>query len=544
MRSKALIALALIVLLPVAALGWLGLRVLGSEQQTLQNRVQALINTQLNSVDETLASYFAARQSELLADAQRLAVETDALRQYVQRAGRVRQVFVMDAKGERVHPPRVAPLSEAEQRFLQRSAEIWRNRDILYQGGGSTGAESPLTPSLGSAREPANRAQSVPAHGWYVWHWGAETDLIFWTRDASSRLIGFELEPARVMADLIGLLPVSDDVKDRLGDARMRLSDDRGRIVYQWGAWHDVKQTEAAKPLAVRPLGHPLGSWKLAYYAAPLAQKSGAGWFIMASILGALAFALGGLALYLYREHTREIRNAQQRVNFVNQVSHELKTPLTNIRMYAELLADQLGEHDDDSKPRRYLGVIVAESQRLSRLILNVLNFARLQRERLQLHRQPGRVDDVVSATLNSFRPALQAKGIAIDFRPNAPQTVSLDADALEQILNNLLSNVEKYAAAGGRLEVATSHAGTHSQVTVRDYGPGIPARERERIFAPFYRLSDRLSDGVTGTGIGLTIARELARLHGGELRLIEGDNGAAGACFQLSLRTAEGGQP
>ncbi len=521
MRRKALIALLLIVVLPVAALGWLGLRLQSSERQALEHRVQTLIDAQLVAIDDSLSAYFTARRGELLAEIDALADGTAALRNYARERPLVRQVFIMDAKGERLHPPTNAALTEAERRFLQRSADIWRNRDILYQ------SVEALPP-----QEQSSNGEPKRSDGWYVWHWGTETDLIFWRRSAQ-RLIGIELEPARVKADLIALLPASGSADDRLGQARVQLIDDRGTVAYQWGAYQPKAE---AKALALRPLSHPLGSWKLAYYAPAVAAGGGARALTLGSALAALALALGGLGWFLYREHTRAARLAAQRVNFVNQVSHELKTPLTNIRMYAELLNEHIEAAEE--KPRRYLDIIVAESQRLSRLILNVLSFGRMQREVLRLHRQPGCVDDVVGATLEAFRPALETKAMAISFARGAPATVSLDRDALEQILNNLFSNVEKYAAGGARLEVTTSQDARRSTVRVRDYGAGIPRRERERIFEPFYRLSSKLSDGVTGTGIGLTIARELARQHGGDLQLLDSE---PGALFEVSLETAGG---
>lgn len=520
MSRKLLIVLALIVLLPIVALGWLGYRFSAAEQQAVQHRVQSLIDAQLSEIDAALAAYFEAQQSELLSTARQLPLTTSDLRDYVQRTHLVRQVFIMDAKGERMHPPRAAALTESEESFLLRSFDIWRNRDILYQ----TGAAS---------AEASQAAKKMPPpYGWYVWHWGAETDLIFWMRD-SDKLIGFELQPARVMADLIGLLPASGE--DRLGQARAQLSDDRGRVLYQWGGWQPGSDDKA---LAVRPLSHPLGTWKLSYFAPPLAHQGATRNLVLAATLAALAVALGALGYYLYREHTRAAHLAQSRVNFVNQVSHELKTPLTNIRMYAEMLGDEL-EDSATSKSRRYLDIILGESQRLSRLILNVLNFARLQRERLQLHRKAGCVDDVVRAAIAAFAPALEAKGVRVELSANAPATVSLDADALEQILNNLLGNVEKYAAAGERVSITTAQDDNMTRITVRDYGPGIPPREREHVFAPFYRIDDKLTEGASGTGIGLTIARELARLHGGDLRLVDLSAGESGACFEVTLSTA-----
>ena len=140
----------------------------------------------------------------------------------------------------------------------------------------------------------------------------------------------------------------------------------------------------------------------------------------------------------------------------------------------------------------------------------------------------------IVAAVLEQFRPVMSMRGVQPVFRHGAPARVMVDADALGQILGNLVSNVEKYATQGKFLEITTAQNGAASSVMVRDHGPGIPRDQAVNIFEPFYRISDRLADGVTGTGIGLTIARELARLHGGDLVLTPVDDGA---CFLVTLR-------
>jgi signal transduction histidine kinase len=241
------------------------------------------------------------------------------------------------------------------------------------------------------------------------------------------------------------------------------------------------------------------------------------------------------LAVYFYRESSRELREAAQRVSFVNQVSHELKTPLTNIRLYGELLQQHLPEEEE--RAARYAEVVVAECRRLSRLIGNILTFARKSRKRLVLRPKPGVVDETITAVIAAFEPALTAKGVRVSFEGGAPGAVSFDADAVEQIVGNLFSNVEKYAAAGGAMHVQSRQNGDRTVISVSDRGPGIPPEAQDAIFAPFRRLSSRLTDGVAGTGIGLSIARDLARLHGGDLRLVPS---ATGACFEAELRTPE----
>jgi signal transduction histidine kinase len=144
-------------------------------------------------------------------------------------------------------------------------------------------------------------------------------------------------------------------------------------------------------------------------------------------------------------------------------------------------------------------------------------------------------VDAIIADTLESFRPVLQEAGVQIAFTPDAGRMVMLDADVLTQILGNLFSNVEKYAVGGQALEVTSRQTDDRTEIQVADRGPGVPAAQADEIFKPFVRLSNSLTDGVSGTGIGLTIARDLARLHGGDVTLARAE---VGACFRVVLRT------
>ena len=179
--------------------------------------------------------------------------------------------------------------------------------------------------------------------------------------------------------------------------------------------------------------------------------------------------------------------------------------------------------------------MICSESRRLTRLIANVLSLARRQRGKLAVRPAPAVPDRVVADLLEQFRPGLERAGIAIAFEAGADGPVLVDADALEQILGNLVGNVEKYAADGGSLEIATRQDGDRLVVTVADRGPGIPRAAARRVFEPFVRLSGSVSEGASGTGIGLAIARDLARLHGGDLTL---EPAGTGARFRVTLAT------
>ncbi len=240
--------------------------------------------------------------------------------------------------------------------------------------------------------------------------------------------------------------------------------------------------------------------------------------------------------MYLYREHYKEINMAQKRVSFVNRVSHELKTPLTNIRMYAELMADKINPKDGLGK---HIHVITTESQRLSRLIDNVLNFSRSQRERLKLNKLKCNPDEHLNAVINVVEPIMKSAGVEVCLGKITNQPVYLDPELFEQIMINLLSNAEKYAACGKKVDISAEIKDQNLIIYVQDYGPGIQQNQSLKIFEPFYRISSKLTDGVSGAGIGLSIAKELALLHGGNLELVTSNLGK-GCCFKLTLNISD----
>jgi signal transduction histidine kinase len=322
-----------------------------------------------------------------------------------------------------------------------------------------------------------------------------------------------------------------------LEPAEIRVVDAEGRTVYQWG---EKPMPDDAVPLATLNLSEPLQPWQLQHFGPATPLRTGKSTFIFNLLAagGVLGAGLLSLAIYLWREIGRETREAQQRVSFVNQVSHELKTPLTNIRLYADLLARDLDRIDPDQQDRVHLrlSVINDESSRLGRLINNVLSFARLRRGVTHIHRQIAVVDDVVRQVVDQFKPSLDQLGIEVMLDLNVHDALSIDVDVVEQILGNLISNVEKYAASGKQLSITSRRDGDRTLIEVADRGPGISPSFEKRMFEPFERAAAHI-ESATGTGIGLAIARELAERHGGELRLLKSN---AGARFLLALKTPD----
>jgi signal transduction histidine kinase len=506
-NPQRLLALCVLVL-PPALLAVVGIRASRSEEARLEREVGQLLQHRLAEHAAALGEAVARLERSLLAATENLPVDPDRLRARAAHQVRLRHLLVLDPHGGLLFPPPAGPQSTDEQRFLGETRALWDRGSVAYP--------------------PQSDSATPSDHGWQGVGWG-DGGALYWRRMPDGRRVVVEVSAAALLATLIERLPVTSE---RAGgpaiDERIALYDGSGRIAYEWGRY---RPPEGAPPLYAASLAPPLESWRLGYLGP--APPHGQPWGLAIGIV-ALSAVLGLGGLWVHRENGRALREAAQRVSFVNQVSHELKTPLTNVRLYAELLEDHLPEEDRVAQER--LGILLAECRRLGRLITNVLTFARSQRSTIALHPSTASVDDVVRELSEQFAPAFAAKGIAVQIDASAPRPVKVDADALAQMLGNLFGNVEKYAP-GAPLRVRTAQEPGRARIDVEDCGPGIPPAARERVFEPFVRLGDAGHEAIPGTGIGLGIARDLARLHGGDLRCLDA---ARGAHFQLTLTVEE----
>jgi signal transduction histidine kinase len=227
----------------------------------------------------------------------------------------------------------------------------------------------------------------------------------------------------------------------------------------------------------------------------------------------------------------------------VTNVSHELKTPLTSISLFVEMLRQK--RQTDPAKQEQYFSLMSSETERLTRLINNVLSFSSLEKGKKAYAKKIVDMGSLVRETVESQRVGLESRGFSVSLR--APEQtpegtpggalVEADPEALKQILLNLLSNAEKYSGAVKEIEVEVAREPGAVVVHVRDRGIGVAEKNRQRIFREFYRVDDSLTSRVQGTGLGLTIARRIARDHGGELAHRPREGG--GSDFSLSLPEA-----
>jgi signal transduction histidine kinase len=289
----------------------------------------------------------------------------------------------------------------------------------------------------------------------------------------------------------------------------------------------------AASPQApdvIVPIQNRMGSWQIVSHDRVITRIGYSTAGLTATLLLSAGMVL--LGIVVFRHQVRAQRLAERRVSFVNRVSHELGTPLTNMLLNLDLASDAIASKPEAARQR--LGLVTEEAQRLVRLVSNVLTFSRVERGALEINRVCCIPDEILRKTICQFEPALRRREIAVASSYAAGDGVLLDPDALAQIAGNLLSNVEKYAADGKRVEIASRHENDFLTVRICDYGPGITAAEQERVFRPFERLSNSVNEGASGTGLGLAIARDLAERMGGRISLISGDGG--GCVFQVVL--------
>lgn len=284
-------------------------------------------------------------------------------------------------------------------------------------------------------------------------------------------------------------------------------------------------------PDFVIPLASRAGHWQIVSFDR---WETVTTWHQPTLILaGTLAVSLSMLGWLVSSAQRRALREVTARVSFVNRVSHELGAPLTNLGLYMELARDALPPEATES--HRRIAVAQEENERLIRIVGNVLTFARSEGQKLDLHPAPCRPAEILTAVLDQFTPALARRGITVETRADGDVEATLDADALAQIIGNLLSNVEKYAASGGWMRATLQADGGTLILSVSDRGPGIPARESARVFLPFERLDNRLTEGVSGTGLGLAITRDLTIRMQGTITLTSAAEGS-GCVFTVRL--------
>ena len=268
-----------------------------------------------------------------------------------------------------------------------------------------------------------------------------------------------------------------------------------------------------------RPASDIVQDVSLCFAAAPLAatrSQMDRDLALQGGMLAGLLAIVLLAAFAVHRASTRAEELSRQKSAFVSAVSHELRTPLTTIRMHAEMLQDGLVSEE---RRQRVHDELVSESVRLARLVDNVLELSRLEEGRRPLRLRRGYLGAYVHDVAEGQRRFVESRGLELRVSvPDRTVPVEYDAQAVEQIVVNLLDNATKYAAEGDPplVDVEVFTEGGRAVVRIADRGPGIPEAEREKVFERFHRVERPEHEHAPGTGIGLALVRDLARAMGG----------------------------
>lgn len=477
MKRPNTITAVLLIAAPALVLGWGAARqlrddIVRGDRFMDEVLVDGKIVAPLQSVVEQ-AKLAAQRAVESLP----LSATADEFAAVAQTNAVVRNVFSWKS-GEIVYPLEKGATQE-ERRFRDRYVTLFDD-----------GFKDPVD-------EMGQRITSATSFTWRTWYEGDRLSFIGWMRQGDGEVRGVELETVKVLSEFLSVIK-----RNLPNGLAVELRDGFGKCVVRTRA-HRPEEMSPELALDIGLPGYTLAVWRVV-------PRSHALRYLTTLLPPFLALVLGGVLLVL--EITRERRESMLKTSFVSNVSHELKTPLTAVRLSAEMLRE--GRVKEEAQAR-YLEVIVRESERLTRLVDNVLDFGRLERGRRKFNLEARDVNELLSVA-EAQRPRVEAAGLTLMVR-SAPMPVmrTFDLDAVGQVLVNLIDNAVKYAASGKTVEVSVSERG---EITVADRGPGIAAKHRSRIFERFYRCDDSITAKSSGSGLGLSIASRLMAGMGGEL--------------------------
>lgn len=259
-------------------------------------------------------------------------------------------------------------------------------------------------------------------------------------------------------------------------------------------------------------------------------------YFYFLALLVVLSVTLFG-AYLLWRDVRRDLRVAELRSQFVSSVSHELKTPLTAIRMFAETL--RMGRSIDQQAQAEYLDTIVNESERLTRLLNNVLDFSKIEQGSKTYNLEPISLAEIVQTSARAVEYPLAQQGfeLRVHVADDLP-AVRADRDALQQAILNLLTNAMKYSGENRKIDLRLQRVDGEAVIQVADRGVGIDDAQQQRIFEKFYRAPTAENKLISGTGLGLTLVAHTAKAHGGRVKVCSAVGEGSTFYIHLPLET------
>ncbi len=429
----------------------------------------------------------------------------------------VRNVFIWDEKKLLLYPAKGVASTLEERSFIVRFDSFFSGEKAFIADMHTAAKEHDSLFDLAKGKV-LKKTSFTPQYGWIPWFSQNQLYILGWVKKhQGGPVYGIELELMSLLSRMVVNLPRPG--KKGLSYAVL---DSKQQVVHLSG---DVLVKDAKDFDISIALSDLLPHWQICVYPDAESYASGKGFLYLSLLLLFIfmaALICGGLLLtWQTRKH---MKDAMEKASFVSSVSHELKTPLTSIRLYAELMLS--GRNQSELKTKQYLEVMVAQSQRLTRLINNILDFGKLEQGKKIYNRQKIDMDKLLMGIMNAHSIRIKKAGfdivIDIDKADNNKDTfkVMSDPDALEQVILNLLDNALKYAKDGRFLGLKLGVDHGFILLKIHDHGPGISKKHQKAIFEKFYRIDNSLTSSFPGSGLGLTIARQILQDLDGDLIL------------------------
>ncbi len=547
----------LLILIPAIIISTAAFRLIYHEQERINTLESAAVEERTRAIADTLQVTVQAVEDQLARAMQEIpeAQLNTTLLDWEENNPLVRNVFIWSENQGLIYPEKgLASISE-ERNFIARFDGLFSGRikwpyknpdsDDNRSGSSNSGLlkdvqslsnsrkellEIAKTETTASYRNDLDSLNKEPSKsGWIPWFAENKLYILGWVnRGENKPVYGVELELMTLLSRLINSFPEIPS-----GASGYALVDDSGRMLHQVGNIDSLKDSTPELSISLAP---HLPHWSLAVYTAA-ASGSNNSFMILACLLLVIFIAAIASGGFLLMRHAKQnMLDAQQKTSFVSNVSHELKTPLTSIRMFAELLME--GRVKDKEKTSKYLGIIVTESRRLTRLVNNVLDFGRLEQENKKYHFEDIDAAAFLKETVEFHSPRIKDAEMecVIDI-PDEEIKIKTDRDALEQVILNLIDNAVKYAAAGKEILISMKQGTADIEIRVEDRGPGIPEAHRKKIFEKFHRVDDTLTSKTQGSGLGLSIAKKMINATGGDIYYEQRQGGGSSFVVKLPLR-------
>nr|WP_319490529.1 HAMP domain-containing sensor histidine kinase [uncultured Desulfobacter sp.] len=531
-----------LLLVPAMVLAGFAFRQISFEQDRLRMAGITALEDQARLTAQNLDQAMANIQENLTRslrdiNASNLSIQTlgERLLAWEQSNPLIRNVFIFHPKKGLMYPRRSRAATREERQFINRFNPLMTG-DLPFDFNRPAGSENKRvsSPAISSSLYALSR-QSIPTiseekitgadtvpkpaanqeeSGWIPWFSDNQLYVLGWVQSEPDGMIyGIELEMMVLLSRLMTTIPENN----RSGTA-LEIMNGNGDVLLHTGPLeldHGPKTQDAVVKVDI---SGRLPHWSVCAFVDNAALSQSNTFMVIALILVAiLVTAIVSAGVLITRLTLAQIKDARQKTSFVAAVSHELKTPLTSIRMYAELLLSKRVSNPE--KKQTYLEVMVAESERLTRLINNVLDFGKLEQGRKQYRISEFDMGQFLGECINTNQVRLKKAGFELITQvPDQKFPVKTDRDAMAQVFLNLVDNAIKYAGTGKFLKIILDRTSRDVQIKIQDDGPGIEPGLKEKIFDKFFRADNSLTTSKPGSGLGLSLTRHMLRDLGGDI--------------------------